>query len=236
MFSIGLGREVTRKWREITMREMVLEWAQREKIVAIVRGVESAQCLKVAQALYDGGIRLMEVTYDQKNPDSWKATAQAIHDIAEAFEGKLLVGAGTVITPELVELTHEAGGLFIISPDCNVDVIRRTRELGMVSMPGALTPTEVLAAHRAGADIVKLFPASDLGPGYLKAIRAPISHVKMMAVGGINEKNIGQYLAAGAIGAGIGGNLANRAWIEAGEFDKITETAKALVAAVRCPY
>ena len=103
----------------------------------------------------------------------------------------------------------------------------------MVSMPGVLTPTEIMTAHNAGADIVKIFPISDLGVGYLKAIRAPISHVKMMVVGGINEKNIGQYLAAGAVGAGIGGNLANKAWIEAGEFDKITETAKALVQAVK---
>ena len=172
--------------------------------MAIVRGVESEKCLKVAQALYDGGIRLMEVTYDQKNPDSWKQTAQAIGDIAKAFEGKMLVGAGTVTSVELVEMTHEAGGMFIISPDCNVDVIRRTRELGMVSMPGVLTPTEIMTAHNAGADIVKVFPISDLGVGYLKAIRAPISHVKMMVVGGINEKNIGQYLAAGAVGAGIG--------------------------------
>lgn len=215
------------------MREKVLEWAQREKIIAIVRGVESAQCMKVAQALYDGGIRLMEITYDQKNPDSWPVTARAIGDIAKAFEGRMLVGAGTVTTPELVELTHSAGGLFIISPDTNEDVIRRTRELGLVSMPGALTPTEVMVAHRAGADVVKLFPAGDLGPGYLKAIRAPISHVKIMAVGGINEKNIGAFLAAGAVGAGIGGNLANRAWIEAGEFDKITEAAKAMVEAVK---
>ena len=217
----------------ITVREMVIEWALREKLIAIVRGVESEKCMKVAQALYDGGIRLMEVTYDQKNPDSWKQTAQAIGDIAKAFEGKMLVGAGTVTSTELVEMTHEAGGMFIISPDCNVDVIRRTRELGMVSMPGVLTPTEIMTAHNAGADIVKLFPISNLGVGYLKAVRAPISHVKMMVVGGINEENIGQYLAAGAVGAGIGGNLANKAWIDAGEFDKITETAKALVQAVK---
>ena len=95
-----------------------------------------------------------------------------------------------------------------------------------------LTPSEIMTAHRAGADIVKLFPAADLGPGYLKAIRAPISHVKLMAVGGINENNIAQFLNAGAIGVGIGGNLANRIWIEAGEFYKITESAKAMVAAV----
>lgn len=215
------------------MREQVMEWALREKIIAIVRGVGSEQCMKVAQALYEGGIRLMEVTYDQKNPDSWQATAQAIGDIGRTFEGRLLVGAGTVTTPELVDLTHSVGGGFIISPDTNEAVIRRTRELEMVSMPGALTPSEIMTAHRAGADIVKLFPAADLGPGYLKAIRAPISHVKIMAVGGINEKNIAQFLAAGAVGAGIGGNLANRAWIEAGEFQKITQAARELLAAVQ---
>lgn len=214
------------------MREQVLQWVEREKIIAIVRGIESEKCVKVAQALYEGGIRLMEVTYDQKAPDSWKSTAQAIGDVAKAFDGRLLVGAGTVTTPEMVKLTQVAGGQFIISPDTNVDVIRRTRELDLVSMPGALTPSEILAAHSAGADIVKLFPAANLGPGYLKAVRAPISHVKIMAVGGVNEGNIGEFLAAGAVGAGIGGNLANRAWIEEGRFDKITQTARALVAAV----
>ncbi len=214
------------------MREEVVNLASREKIIAIVRGVASEQCMNVANALYNGGVRLMEVTYDQGKPESWRATAQAIGDIARAFDGRMLVGAGTVTTTELVDLTREAGGLFIISPDTNVDVIRRTRELGLVSMPGALTPSEILTAHRAGADIVKLFPAAELGPGYLKAVRAPINHVKIMAVGGINEKNIGSFLAAGAIGAGVGGNLANRAWIEAGEFDKITAAASALTAAV----
>lgn len=215
------------------MKSKVIEWIQREKIVAIVRGVESAQCMRVAQALYDGGIRLMEVTYDQRKPDSWSATAQTIGAIDRAFDGKMLAGAGTVTTPELVDLTHEMGGQFIISPDTNVDVIHRTRELGLVSMPGALTPSEVMAAHRAGADIVKLFPAGDMGPGYLKAIRAPISHVKLMAVVGVNEKNIDAFLEAGAVGTGVGGNLANRSWIEAGEFGKITQTAEALVAAVQ---
>lgn len=215
------------------MRELVMQWAHKEKIIAIVRGVESEKCLKVAQALYDGGIRLMEVTYDQRNPDSWKTTAHAIEEIGKVFEGKMLVGAGTVTTSELVELTHSAGGQFIISPNTDPEVIRRTRDLEMVSMPGALTPSEIMTAYGAGADFVKLFPISDLGPGYLKAVRAPLSHIPMMAVGGINEKNIGEYLAAGAVGAGVGGNLANRAWIEAGEFHKITETAQALVAAVR---
>ncbi len=214
------------------MRAQVLEWVEREKIVAIVRGVGSEQCMRVAQALYDGGIRLFEITYDQKNPDSWKATAQAIGDIARTFQGRLFAGAGTVTSPELVELTHSVGGSFIISPDTNPEVIRRTRELGLVSMPGAMTPSEILTAHRAGADVVKLFPAGDLGPAYLKAVKAPINHVKIMAVGGINKDNIAQFIAAGAIGAGVGGSLANRAWIQAGEFDRLTEAAKALTGVV----
>ena len=215
------------------MREKVLEWVGREKVIAIVRGVGSEQCMAVAKALYEGGIRLMEVTYDQKNPDSWKDTAGAIEAIGKAYEGRLLVGAGTVTEVELVDMTAAAGGLFIISPDTNVDVIRRTHELGLVSMPGALTPTEILTAHKAGADFVKLFPAADLGPGYLKAVRAPISHVKIMVVGGINAANVGSFLKAGAVGAGVGGNLANRTWIESGEFDKITEAAREITQAVK---
>ncbi len=215
------------------MRDTVIQWANKEKIIAIIRGIEPEKCMKVAQALYDGGIRMMEITYDQRNPESWKTTASSIGEIAKAFEGKMLVGAGTVTSVELVEMTHAAGGLFVISPDTNPDVIRRTRELGMVSMPGALTPSDVMTAYTAGADIVKLFPISAFGPDYLKAIKAPLSHVPVMAVGGINEKNIPDYLAAGAIGVGVGGNLANKEWIEAGEYHKITEVARAMVEAIK---
>ena len=215
------------------MRDQVIQKIEEEKIIAIVRGVGPEQCMKVADALYAGGIRLMEITYNQKDPASFQATADAISAITKAYEGRMFVGAGTVTTTELVELTAKAGGKFIISPDTNPDVIRRTRELDMVSMPGALTPTEIMTAHRAGADYVKLFPAGDLGPNYVKAVRAPISHVKMTAVGGINEKNMADFLKAGVCGFGIGGNLANKAWIEAGEFDKITETARAMVAVVK---
>ena len=215
------------------MRETVLEWVAREKVVAIVRGAESSVCTRVAEALYAGGIRLMEITYDQRSPESWEDTAAAIGQTARRFEGRMLVGAGTVTEPGLVELTHRAGGCFIISPDTNEAVIRRTRELDMVSMPGAMTPTEILTAHRAGADFVKLFPAAGLGPAYLRAVCAPLSHVKIMVVGGIDEKNVGACLAAGAAGAGVGGNLANRQWIRDGAWDKITQAAQLLTGAVR---
>lgn len=214
------------------MRETVLQWVSECKIIAIIRGIEREQSMKVAQALYDGGIRMMEITYNQKAPESWQTTAETIGAIAEKFKGRMLVGAGTVTTPELVELTAKHGGLFIISPDTNEAVIRKTRELGLVSMPGAFTPTEVLQAYDAGADVVKLFPAGSMDTGYLKAICAPISHVKIMAVGGINEKNAADYIAAGAVGVGVGGNLANKTWIDSGEYHRITEAAAALVAAV----
>lgn len=215
------------------MKQSIINAVETHKLIAIVRGAAPEKCEKVAQALYEGGFRLMEITYDQKHPETWKDTAAAIGAVAKAFEGKMYVGAGTVTCPELVELTAEAGGQFIISPDVNEEVIRKTNELGLVSIPGALTPTEVLTAHRAGADFVKLFPVGTLGAGYLKAVKAPISHVKMLVVGGVDEKNIASFLAAGAAGAGIGGNLVNGALVEAGQFDRITHNARAFLAAIQ---
>lgn len=215
------------------MREKVLEWIKKEKIIAIVRGAEPEQCQAVAKALYDGGIRLMEITYDQKAPDSWQNTADAIGALAKEYEGRMFVGAGTVTSVELVEMTAKAGGAFIISPDADVAVIEKTRELGLVSMPGAMTPSEIKVAYNAGADFVKLFPIGDLGVGYMKAVRAPLGHIPMMAVGGVNEGNAAEFLKAGASGLGIGGNLAKKAWIEAGEYDKLTEAARNMVEIVK---
>jgi len=211
----------------------VIQMMEQEKVIAIVRGIAADKCMKVADALYEGGIRLMEITFNQKDPTSFRTTADCIESISKKYEGRMMVGAGTVVTTEQVELAARAGGRFIISPDVNVDVIHRTVELDMVSMPGAMSPTEVMTAHHAGASFVKIFPAANLGVDYVKAISAPISHVKLMAVGGVNENNLAEFLKAGMAGAGIGGNLANKKWIEAGEYHKITETAKTLVEIAR---
>ncbi len=212
------------------MRENTVEQILKEKVIAIVRGVGPEQCLRVADALYQGGIRLVEVTFNQSNPDSFSETTDAISAISKAYAGKMLCGAGTVTSEALVDLAADAGAKYIISPDSNPAVIRRTLDRGIVSIPGAMTPTEILAAHNAGADFVKLFPAAALGTDYIKAVRAPINHVRLLAVGGINEKNIASFLAAGLYGAGVGGNLANKAWIQAGEYERITAAAKELVA------
>ncbi len=215
------------------MTEQIISAIYDHKLIAIVRGVDTKRCMQVAQALYDGGIRLMEITYDQQRPETWEQTAQTIGAVAEAFAGKMYVGAGTVTSPELVELTARAGGQFVLSPDTDAAVIRRTRELGLVSIPGAMTPVEILQAYKAGAHIVKLFPAGIFGPEYLKAIKAPISHVPILTVYKMSPDNVAEYLRAGAVAAGVGGRLVNPAWVEAGEFEKITYAAREFVAAVQ---
>ena len=215
------------------MNNKLIEEIKEARVIAIVRGAEASKCHDIVEALYRGGIRFVEITYNQSKPENWRETAETIGKLAKAFKGKVHIGAGTVTNVELVEMTYENNGEYIISPDTNINVIKRTKELGMVSMPGALTPTEIKQAYDAGADFVKVFPASDLGPGYIKAIKAPLSNIPLLAVGGINENNIADYLKAGCFGAGVGGNLAKKEWIEAGEYEKLTTAAKAILAAVK---
>lgn len=199
------------------------------RIIAIVRGVFDEDCIRLAEALHRGGINLIEVTFDQAHPETLEKTAAAIRIIGERFDGKVVSGAGTVVTVEQVEAAAGAGAQYIISPNTDLGVIKRTKEMGLVSIPGALTPSEILTAYNAGADFVKVFPSANFGPAYLKAIRAPISHVRLMAVGGINEKNISEYFEAGAVGVGVGGNLVNKKLIADGRFSEITALAEQFV-------
>ena len=209
-----------------------LEYVEKRKIVAIVRGLEPDYLLRLGHALEEGGIGLMEVTYDQRAPESWTATAKAIEAVEKEFGDRLLVGAGTVITPQQVRLTYEAGGHYLVTPTTQPEIIRMGKELGLGLFPGAFSATEILSAYEAGADAVKVFPASCVGPGYIKAIRGPLSHIPLMAVGGINEKNAADYMKAGCVGLGVGGNLVNKEWIRNGEWEKITALARAFMAAV----
>lgn len=204
-----------------------IEKIKEGKIIVIVRGVARENLIPLAEAMYAGGIRLLECTYDasEKIPD--EEIAANIEMLAKHFEGRMLIGAGTVIRERQVALTKSAGGKFIISPDTNAEIIKKTKELGLVSIPGAITPTEVAFAYRTGADFVKLFPI-DLygGAKYIKTLRAPLSHIPMLAVGGVNPDNMAEFLSAGAVGLGIGSGVVDKKLIEAGEFEKITELAK----------
>lgn len=198
-------------------------------IVAIIRGFEPEICLRLAQAYAQGGIDHVEVTFNQKAPDTWKDTAQAIRSIKEHFGPAMKVGAGTVLTQEQLSLCEDAGGEFMVTPNVNPELIHKCVADGLVAMPGALTPSEVVEAYDAGAMYVKIFPAGSLGPGYIKAIKAPFSHIPLLAVGGIGPDNVADFIKAGCVGAGVGGNLTNKEWIAAGEWDKITAVAAALV-------
>ncbi len=136
------------------------------------------------------------------------------------------------MTEEQVHLAHESGAEFIISPDTSREIIELTRALGMVSMPGAFTPTEAANAHRWGADFVKLFPNSEVKISYLKALAAPLSHIRFLAVGGVNEGNIADYLRAGAVGFGIASGIVSRALVDEGKWDEIEGRARAHVMAL----
>ena len=211
------------------MREAIIQKVLDKKIVAIVRGVYGQDALNLASALYAGGIELLEVTFDQSKPESLNRTSDTVKLLCRELGDKMYFGAGTVTTIEMLNLAKEAGAGFIVSPDCNPEVIKATVEAGMVSMPGAMTPTEILTAYRAGADFVKVFPTAGLGSAYIKAVRGPLNHIRLLAVGGVNEKNIADFQAAGCVGAGVGGNLVNKNWIANGEWDKITALAREFV-------
>jgi len=208
-------------------RNYVIESILKNKIIVIMRGLTPDRLIRTVEAMEKGGIRLVEVTFDQsgKTPDA--VTAENIRLLTETFEGRVLVGAGTVMTAEQAELAAAAGAKFIISPDSCREVIERTVELGMVSIPGVFTPTEAANAHRWGADFVKLFPNSEVNISYLKCLTVPLSHIRFLAVGGVNADNLADYLAAGAVGVGVATSIVNKKLISEERYDEITAAALA---------
>ncbi|MBQ7034568.1 MAG: bifunctional 4-hydroxy-2-oxoglutarate aldolase/2-dehydro-3-deoxy-phosphogluconate aldolase [Clostridia bacterium] len=208
------------------MRDVVIKEICKQKIIAIVRGLNREEAVAAAKALYEGGITLVEVTFNQKAPETFTETAKTIQAIKEEMGDKMLVGAGTVTSPTLVMLAADAGAAYIISPDTDPAVIQKTKELGLVSIPGAYTPSEAKRAHNAGADFVKLFPCVGDAAAYVKAVCGPLNHIRFLAVGGVDSNNAASFLAAGAVGVGVGGNLVNKEWIKAGSCEKICAMAK----------
>ena len=211
------------------MNSEIIKKIDEKKIIVIVRGVEKNKLIPLAEAMYKGGIRFLEITYSADKKVSDEETTENIKMLSEHFGGRMYIGAGTVLTEEQVALTKKAGGQFIISPDTVPEVIRKTKELGMISIPGAVTPSEITTAVKSGADFVKLFPANNLGAAYIKAITAPLCNVKLLAVGGIDENNMPEYLKAGVCGFGIGGNIVKKQLIDAGDFAAIEKLAEKYV-------
>lgn len=202
------------------------------KIIAIVRGIPSEDVVSLAEALVKGGINCIEVTFDQQSEEKAQDTLKAISNLRQALGDRVCVGAGTVMTVRQVDQAVAAGAEYMISPNINPDVIKRTKAMGKVSIPGAMTPTEVAYAYELGADIVKMFPAGVLGCGYIKAVKAPLKHIPVTAVGGVNPENCADFIRAGAVGVGVGGNLVSPQYVKEGRFEEIAAIAKSYVDAL----
>jgi 2-dehydro-3-deoxyphosphogluconate aldolase/(4S)-4-hydroxy-2-oxoglutarate aldolase len=190
------------------------------KLVAVIRGARKDQILPIAHALKEGGVRTFEITVETPN------VCTLIEKVKGEFGDEIIVGAGTVLDPETARMTIMAGAEFIFSPNVNVETIKMTKRYGVVSIPGALTPTEILTAYEYGGDIIKVFPADVMGVSYFKSLQGPLPHIPLMPTGGISLDNIINYLNAGAVAAGIGSSLVNAGKIKS-EKDYIELTARA---------
>ncbi|MCY7422012.1 MAG: bifunctional 4-hydroxy-2-oxoglutarate aldolase/2-dehydro-3-deoxy-phosphogluconate aldolase [Chitinophagaceae bacterium] len=197
----------------------------KHKIVAILRGVSPQDVLSIVTALYQGGICLVEVTLNSTG------AIASIEAIVKQMEGKMLVGAGTVLDAESATTSIAAGAQFIISPSVDAHTIEATKKLNVVSIPGAFTATEIVQAYRLGGDIIKLFPAS-AGLSYFKDIRGPLNHIPLMPTGGISLQNITGFYKAGAIAFGIGSALVKPQPLCDQYLEQLTTTAKQFVASV----
>lgn len=201
-----------------------LDQILKNKIVAIIRGADPADVLKIADALHSGGVRILEVTLNSPG------ALQVIKELTRT-KNDMLIGAGTVLRAADVEASIRAGAKFIISPNVNVETIAATKNLGIVSIPGGYTATEVVNAYASGGDIIKIFPSSNAE--YIKILRGPLSHIPMMPTGGITSENISEFKKAGAVAFGIGTSLVDvRHKITEEYLNRITENARKFVQAI----
>ncbi|CAM3553324.1 bifunctional 4-hydroxy-2-oxoglutarate aldolase/2-dehydro-3-deoxy-phosphogluconate aldolase [Cytobacillus oceanisediminis] len=198
-----------------------LEELKKRKIVAVIRGAQPDQILPIAHALQAGGVSTFEITVETPK------VCTLIEKVKEEFGNEVIVGAGTVLDPETARAVIMSGAEFIFSPTVNAETIKMAKRYGVLSIPGALTPTEILTAYEHGGDIIKVFPANVMGVPYFKNLQGPLPHIPLMPTGGISAENIQDYLKAGAIAAGVGGSLVNAKNLNSNEdYLNLTEKAK----------
>jgi 2-dehydro-3-deoxyphosphogluconate aldolase/(4S)-4-hydroxy-2-oxoglutarate aldolase len=196
-------------------------------IVAVVRSPDSQQLVEVARALADGGVTVVEITM------SVPGALDVLRQVRQALGDRLLLGAGTILDPETARAALLAGAEYLVAPTINLDVIRLCRRYDKLVMPGAFTPTEILTAWEAGADIVKVFPAEVVGPAFFKALRGPLPQVRLMPTGGVDLTTAASFLQAGACCLGVGGQLVEPKAVAERNFDRIRDLARQYVAVVR---
>ena len=208
------------------MKNALLNQIKEEKLIVIIRGVKEEQMLPLLHAMYDGGIRLAELTFDPLEETPNTLTADLVKAAKKEFGDRMHIGVGTVLTTRQVELAAAAGAEFAISPNVDTNIISHCRIHDMLSIPGALTPSEIVHAYNSSADVIKLFPSDTMGIPYIKAVRAPLRHIPMLAVGGVSVNNLAEVLATGVWGVGIGSGVVRHDLLAKNDYAGITALAK----------
>jgi 2-dehydro-3-deoxyphosphogluconate aldolase/(4S)-4-hydroxy-2-oxoglutarate aldolase len=205
----------------------LLDLIKEHRMIVILRGIDRERIQPVAEALYLGGARMVEITMNTEG------APKQIASLVENYAGKMIVGAGTVLNVEMAQQAIAAGATYLITPNLDERVIDFSLQNGVGVLPGVMTVTEIVRAFEAGASMVKLFPAGTLGVGYLKELQGPISHIPIVAVGGVTLDNVKEYMQAGTIGVGVGGGLLERKGIAEGNYDELTIRTKRFIQAIK---
>jgi 2-dehydro-3-deoxyphosphogluconate aldolase/(4S)-4-hydroxy-2-oxoglutarate aldolase len=211
----------------MTLRSDTVAAIEDAGVVAVIRIKEPEKLRAVVDAIADGGVRALEVTM------TVPGAVELIRGLAPTLPAGFILGAGTVLDRETAARVIDAGARYVVSPVFRRSVIDACHERGVAAMPGCFTPTEILEAWEAGADVVKVFPATALGPGYIKDVRAPLPQVKLMPTGGVTIDNAGEWIKAGAVAVGVGTALLDAKAIAAGDYGVLRENAARIVANVR---
>jgi 2-dehydro-3-deoxyphosphogluconate aldolase/(4S)-4-hydroxy-2-oxoglutarate aldolase len=199
-----------------------------EGLIPVVRVASANEAIDVADAIKEGGVSFIEITM------SVQGAIDVIKELVQKYKDKIIMGAGTVLDPETGRAAILAGAQFIVSPTLNLELIELAHRYSAVVIPGAMTPTEILTAWNAGADMVKVFPAAQLGgPEYIKALRGPLPQILLVPTGGVNIQNAGSFIKAGAIALGVGGELVDKKAMKEKKFHIITENTRAFLMAIR---
>lgn len=204
----------------MTDKKQILDGILECGIAAVVRGESEEQILRAIEAALQGGVNVIEVTFTVPNP------LRIIEALAEGLSDDVILGAGTVLTPETASNAVDAGAQFIVSPSTNLETIEMAKSRGVPVFPGALTPTEVITAWQAGGDVIKIFPANVMGPSYLRDLHGPFPDIPFMPTGGVDLGTARSWLEAGAACLGVGGALIDRKLMAAGDYTEITSRAR----------
>ena len=204
-----------------------------KRLMVLARGVPKDVLLKAVGAIEEAGVTVFESTFDHRRADCVAENAEKIAALVAAYGERMAIGAGTVLTVKEVCAAHAAGATFIVSPDSDPEVIAETKRLGMASIPGAMTPTEIKRAYALGADVVKLFPADDLGYHYIQNLKGPLPHIPLMATGGVNPQTIPEFLSRGILAVSTGITVFRPDLVAAEDYEGIKALAKEHVDAIQ---